>query len=74
MEFCSSSIWMERQLGFRMANVSSLVRPTSSEPTIGIGMYDLTNAGKEILTLYLDEDSPHLEGYFANEVSGLSAG
>ena len=27
-------------------------------------MYDLTNAGKEILRLYLDEEFPYLDGYF----------
>ena len=46
------------------------LRPTNSEPAIGIGMYDLTNAGKEILRLYLDEESPYLDGYF-DEVSNV---
>ena len=44
------------------------LRPTKSDPAIGLGMYDLTNAGKEILRLYMDEEFPHLEGYF-DEVS-----
>ena len=44
------------------------LRPIQSNPSIGLGMYDLTNAGKEILRLYLDEEFPYLEGYF-EEVS-----
>ena len=44
------------------------LRPTKSDPAIGLGMYDLTNAGKEILRLYLDAEFPRLEGYF-DEVS-----
>ena len=46
------------------------LRPTKSDPAIGIGMYDLTNAGKEILRLYLDEAAPQLDGYF-DEVSNV---
>ena len=49
------------------------LHPTKSPPAIGIGMYDLTNAGKEILRLYLDEESPRLGGYF-EEVSNLWQG
>ena len=49
------------------------LRPTISDPAIGIGMYDLTNAGKEILKLYLDEEFPFLEGYF-DEVSDIWRG
>ena len=54
----------------RFSNGNRLLslRPTKSDPAIGLGMYDLTNAGKEILRLYLDEDFPLLEGYF-EEVS-----
>ena len=44
------------------------LRPTNPDPAIGIGMYDLTKAGKEILRLYLDEEFPLLDGYF-DEVS-----
>ena len=40
---------------------------------IGVGMYDLTNAGKEILRLYLDEEFPYLDGYF-DEVSNFWRG
>ena len=36
-------------------------------------MYDLTNAGKEILRLYLDEEFPYLDGYF-DEVSNFWRG
>ena len=53
---------------FSNGNRLLLLRPTKSDPAIGLGMYDLTNAGKEILRLYLDEEVPHLEGYF-DEVS-----
>ena len=49
------------------------LRPTNSDPAIGLGMYDLTNAGKEILRLYLDEEFPYLDGYF-DEVSNFWRG
>ena len=46
------------------------LRPTDLGPAIGLGMYDLTNAGKEIMRLYLDEECPLLDGYF-EEVSNV---
>ena len=46
------------------------LRPNGSDPAIGLGMYDLTKAGKEILRLYLDEEVPFLDGYF-DEVSNV---
>ena len=55
---------------FSNCNRILLLRPINSDPAIGLGMYDLTKAGKEILRLYLDEESPHLEGYF-EEVSAV---
>ena len=40
------------------------LRPTGEQRTLQAGMYAVTNAGGEILSLFIDEEFPALEGYF----------
>ena len=40
------------------------LRPTGEQRTLQAGMYAVTNAGGEILSLFIDAEFPALEGYF----------
>ena len=85
-EFQSLGLLQERPYGIKLTldvqgesvrfshgNRVLLLRPIKPDAGIGLGMYDLTKAGKEILGLYLDEETAQLEGYF-DEVANIWRG
>ena len=49
------------------------LRPTEPGSAIGLGIHTLTNAGQQILGLYLDEQFRRLDGYF-DEVANIWRG
>ena len=76
-EFLQLGLVQERPYGFSLGQISKVedlylanskrtvsLRWTDEDSTLSIGMYALTNAGSEILRLFLDDECPVLEGYF----------
>ena len=76
-EFLQLGLVQERPYGFSLGQISKVedlylanskrtvsIRWTDEDSTLSIGMYALTNAGDEILRLFMDDECPVLVGYF----------
>ena len=76
-EFLQLGLVQERPYGFSLGQISNeedlylvnskrtvSIRWIDEGSRLSIGMYALTNAGAEILRLFLDDECPELEGYF----------
>ena len=54
----------DSQIRLRNGKHIVLVRATTSETTLALGVYTLTKAGSEIISLFLNEEFTEIEGYF----------